>query len=137
MNDNQPNRRSESANPIVVIAVSVGALAIVLICCVLHGQALIQARNAAARLQAKNNLAQVKEAIRNYHAVSDSPPLVPTEPFRFLSWNIESGGNDPAVIAEQLAQLGHYDIFGLSEVAPSNTRCYLLAIQEARRTSRS
>ena len=132
MNDNQPDRRSESTNPIVNMSVLLGLLVIVPIGYFCVRMALHQARNAAARVRVANNLAQVEEALRNYHAVSEN--AAPAEPLRFLAWNIESGGNDPAVIAEQLAQLGHYDIFGLSEVAPSNTGRYLLAVRDAHGT---
>lgn len=51
---------------------------------------------------------------------------------RLIAWNIESGGNDPAVIAEQLAtDLERYDIYGLTEVHASNTGRYLRSIQDA------
>ena len=43
---------------------------------------------------------------------------------KLLTWNVESGGNSPAVIADQLAQLVGYDIYGLAEVHPSNSRRY-------------
>jgi endonuclease/exonuclease/phosphatase family metal-dependent hydrolase len=46
---------------------------------------------------------------------------------RFVGWNVESGGNDPAVISQQLAELGPYDVYGLTEVSPSNTRRYAAA----------
>lgn len=38
--------------------------------------------------------------------------------FDIVAWNIESGGNDPATIAERLARLGG-DIVALSEVQPT------------------
>ena len=37
--------------------------------------------------------------------------------YSILHYNIESGGNDPATIANELIELGRYDIVGLSEVA--------------------
>ena len=37
-----------------------------------------------------------------------------------LSWNVESGGNDPATITQQLADFEGYDILGLTEVKASN-----------------
>ena len=53
-----------------------------------------------------------------------------SQPIRFVSWNVESGGNDPSVIAEQLAnELEKYDCYGLTEVSPSNVRRYHQAIQ--------
>lgn len=41
-----------------------------------------------------------------------------------LAWNIESGGNDPEVIAEQLAELSGYDIYRFAEVSPANADRY-------------
>ncbi|MEM8945047.1 MAG: endonuclease/exonuclease/phosphatase family protein [Planctomycetota bacterium] len=38
------------------------------------------------------------------------------EPMRILSWNIESGGSDPAIIVDQLRELGRYDAYCLQEV---------------------
>jgi hypothetical protein len=37
---------------------------------------------------------------------------------KLLAWKVENGGNDPQVIADQLAQLDGYNIYGLSEVSP-------------------
>lgn len=49
---------------------------------------------------------------------------------RLVAWNIESGGNDPTVIAKQLINdLDRYDIYGLVEVDPSNTNLYRKSIQ--------
>lgn len=36
--------------------------------------------------------------------------------YSILHWNVESGGNDPATVADQLVELGQYDVIGLSEV---------------------
>ena len=60
-----------------------------------------------------------------------SAPLHATEPLRLVTWNVESGGNDPAVIAQQLAELGPYDLYGLTEVSPANTRRYTAAIGDS------
>ena len=38
-----------------------------------------------------------------------------TEPLRVMSWNVESGGSDPATIAKELAELGRHDVFAQSE----------------------
>ena len=54
-----------------------------------------------------------------------------TEDLRVITWNIESGGNDPAVIAKQLGQLEKYDIVGLTEVHPANSRRYKEAMNAA------
>lgn len=32
------------------------------------------------------------------------------KPITLLAWNVESGGSDPAVIAEQLTKLRGYDV---------------------------
>lgn len=53
------------------------------------------------------------------------------EDLRVITWNIESGGNDPSVIAEQLGQLEKYDIVGLTEVDPANSRRYKDAMNAA------
>ena len=38
---------------------------------------------------------------------------------RFLCWNLESEGSDPQVIAEQIKELGPYDVYAFTEVLPS------------------
>jgi len=47
-----------------------------------------------------------------------------------FSWNVESEGNDPQVIAKQLADLNRYDVYGLSEVLPESIELYTNAIGE-------
>lgn len=42
------------------------------------------------------------------------------KPISVLAWNLESGGNDPKVIAKQLSELKDYDVYCLSEVAASH-----------------
>ena len=42
-----------------------------------------------------------------------------TAPLRVLSWNVESEGSDPEIIAAQLKEFADYDIIALSEVLPS------------------
>ena len=58
---------------------------------------------------------------------------IPTtaEDLRLVTWNIESGGNKPSVIADQLGKLGRYDIVGLTEVDPVNSRRYREALSSA------
>lgn len=56
--------------------------------------------------------------------------LATAEPLRIVSWNVESGGNDPAVIAEQLVELGRYDIVALQEVHSRNIGRYGNAIRD-------
>lgn len=53
------------------------------------------------------------------------------EPLRVLSWNVESGGNDPAIISGQLAELGRADLYCLQEVAPSSIGRYGAAVRDA------
>ncbi len=43
---------------------------------------------------------------------------------RILAWNVESGGNDPKIIAKQILEFGEYDIFALSEVAKKSLSIY-------------
>lgn len=45
-----------------------------------------------------------------------------------LAWNVESAGNDPEVIAGQLAEMSGYDIYCLSEVSPRNLDKYADAL---------
>lgn len=52
------------------------------------------------------------------------------EPLRILSWNVESDGNDPAVIADQLTQLGRFDIVALQEVHSRNIGRYGNAVRQ-------
>ena len=54
---------------------------------------------------------------------------------RVLSWNVESGRNDPAVIAGELSALNtvdgkaHYDLICLTEVTPVNAPTYAKAVE--------
>lgn len=47
---------------------------------------------------------------------------------RILSWNVESEGNDPRVIARELSEFKGYDLVGLTEVLPENFRRYGTAL---------
>ena len=89
--------------------------------------AAAEARDAAARARVKNNLAQVQKAIENYNAGAEASR---SEPLRIVTWNVESGGNDPAEIAQQLVELGRYDIYALQEVHPRNSQRYADAIRD-------
>jgi hypothetical protein len=44
------------------------------------------------------------------------------EELRILAWNVESDGNDPNVIVNQLHELSGYDIVGLTEVRASSIK---------------
>ncbi|KAA1258936.1 Endonuclease/Exonuclease/phosphatase family protein [Rubripirellula obstinata] len=56
------------------------------------------------------------------------PEPIRCEPIQILAWNIESGGNDPEVIALQLKQFGPVDVFALSEVSPRSINKYAEAL---------
>jgi hypothetical protein len=44
-----------------------------------------------------------------------------------LSWNVESGGNDPQYISSRLSELQDYHLIGLCEVYPDNIEMYTIA----------
>ena len=48
---------------------------------------------------------------------------------RCISWNVESDGNDPAVIEQQLVELGNYDIIARQEVHSRNVGRYGNAVR--------
>ena len=54
------------------------------------------------------------------------------EEIRVLTWIVESGGNDPGVISQQLTELqanhGPYGLIGLTEVRASNAAAYEQAV---------
>jgi endonuclease/exonuclease/phosphatase family metal-dependent hydrolase len=56
------------------------------------------------------------------------PSSAASNTVRFLAWNVESGGNDPAVISEQLATFQGYDVICLSEVSQRNFERYASAL---------
>ena len=51
---------------------------------------------------------------------SDIPKSNGDIPFsmKFLSWNVESDGSEPATIVKELTELGSYDLIALTEVLP-------------------
>ena len=49
----------------------------------------------------------------------------------FISWNVESGGADPEVIAKQLGELPRADIYALQEVDGKDIDTYGHAIQQS------
>ncbi len=51
-----------------------------------------------------------------------------TNAISVLAWNLESGGNEPDVIAKQLAELSGYDIYCLCEVHSDNFERYKNAL---------
>jgi hypothetical protein len=56
------------------------------------------------------------------------------EELRILAWNVESGGNDPNVIVNQLHELSDYDIVGLTEVRASSIKKYVDALSASGNT---
>lgn len=54
---------------------------------------------------------------------------------RLLGWNVESGGNDPDVIADHLETLGDYHIVALTEVKRENFDRYRDAVARGRNSS--
>ena len=54
-----------------------------------------------------------------------SPPAIQLS---ILGWNLQSGENDPAVIAEQLKELAGYDVYCLCEVHADNFERYAAAL---------
>lgn len=53
------------------------------------------------------------------------------EPIRILSWNVESDGSDPGIIAKQLAELDRADVYCLQEVSGRDIARYGFAIRNA------
>ena len=51
-----------------------------------------------------------------------------------LSWNVESEGSDPKVIAKQLSEMNRYDVYGLSEVLPEAIELFTNAVGSDYRT---
>lgn len=47
---------------------------------------------------------------------------------RLVAWNIESGGNDPQVIANQISDFSDYDVVALNEVRMANIKTYMKAM---------
>ena len=52
------------------------------------------------------------------------------EPLDVLSWNIESGGSDPAIIAKQLQELPGFDAYCFQEVRAKDAGRYAAAIRK-------
>ncbi len=59
-----------------------------------------------------------KIALTLIHLISFAT-LAAGQSLSLLTWNVESGGADPAVIAKQLAQLSGHQIYALTEVEPT------------------
>jgi TolA-binding protein len=50
------------------------------------------------------------------------------------SWNVESEGSDPKVIAQQLSDTNRYDVYALCEVLPESIELYATALGDDYRT---
>ena len=61
-------------------------------------------------------------------AVAETGETAHDSQLAVVGWNIESGDNDPAVIAAQLKELAGYDIYCLNEVHPDNLGIYAAAL---------
>ena len=57
-------------------------------------------------------------AIDSGQTTEDPASPASDDSFRILAWNIESEGANIDVIAEEVVALGHYDLFGFTEVRP-------------------
>ncbi len=51
-----------------------------------------------------------------------------------LSWNVESEGSDPVLIAKQLSEMNRYDVYGLCEVLPESIELFVEALGRDYRT---
>lgn len=56
------------------------------------------------------------------------PSHTAANPLRILAWNVESDGNDPIVIAEQLKRMDDYHIYALSEAGRYDVMPYADAL---------
>lgn len=60
-------------------------------------------------------------------AESKTSQLSQGSSLKVLSWNVESEGSDPSVIAQQLQEMSGYDIYALCEVLPETAQQFLEA----------
>ncbi len=79
--------------------------------------------NAESRIAAAQK-ALADEQMVNRRTASDPTPLTA----RFFSWNVESEGADPKLIAKQLPEFGKYDVYGLTEVLPESFEMFASAL---------
>ena len=76
------------------------------------------------------------ETDRTVDPTEQSTASLPAEPkalddfggISILAWNVESGGSDPEIIANQLNEMTGYDVYCLSEVAEKNFDRYTTAL---------
>ncbi|MDB4766356.1 hypothetical protein OAG71_01575 [bacterium] len=70
----------------------------------------------------KNDVADPPAAVvveQSQEAPVVAEPSIKAIEARFLCWNLESEGSDPNVIAQQIKELGPYDIYAFTEFLPS------------------
>ena len=60
---------------------------------------------------------------------------VQAEPLRVISWNIESGGADPSIIAKELVNMPKSEAYLLQEVSPRDIGRLAAAVRKAHGTS--
>jgi endonuclease/exonuclease/phosphatase family metal-dependent hydrolase len=68
------------------------------------------------------------EASTGLESPTDVQSVESSTSISILAWNVESGGSDPQVIAQQLKELGSDDIVCLSEVDPTNFELFRSAM---------
>lgn len=56
------------------------------------------------------------------------PDAVANSQLKLAAWNVESGGNDPELIAQQIKYFADYDVIGLNEVNSKNVDKYTIAL---------
>ena len=64
------------------------------------------------------------------HTPTPETSIQPAESVRMIAWNVESGGNDPDVISNQLSEFQGCDVICLSEVNEPNFERYASALQD-------
>ncbi len=72
--------------------------------------------------------AVVSESSAKADLAEDKSIVLASQDISILAWNVESGGSDPQVIAQQLKELGSDDIVCLSEVDPNNFELFRSAM---------
>ncbi len=79
----------------------------------------MQASIDRAKLRTERS-AEAKSTSPNIETIKSPPAIAPANQkslnARMFSWNVESEGSDPNVIAQQLPTFGTYDIYALTEV---------------------
>ena len=63
-----------------------------------------------------------------HRVTAESPAPTTNRSLNIAAWNVESGGNDPAVIAEQMKDFSGFDIVALNEVGERNVPLYAASL---------